>query len=190
RRVNDRAQLVIEDRVVLVLPGLRVTHTATLPEAMELLAPEIPAPRALQHVSADGRDIAKVRRRGIPGSVGQSGVLRATDFMPTERTERHHRPDMKTGPILADLIETWDRADVDQLFRRVEPLFEAAHDVDPAGFHHRLCVERGNRVFDCAGVLPLEFGDHAVAPCRKVPSAASTRAGVIGSSRTRTPVAL
>src|SRR4029450_4205512 len=119
--MNDCADLIAEDSVVVVLSGLREAAVATLLQAMKLLAAEIPATRPLQDVAADGRDVADVRRRGVSCGIGQSGITRANDFVLAQLIEGRPRPDVETGRIFTDLIQTRNRADVDQLGRRVEP---------------------------------------------------------------------
>src|SRR5437762_13459679 len=56
--MNDRAVLVVEDRVILILAVLREAFAAALASAMESLASEIPAARTLENISAKRGHVA------------------------------------------------------------------------------------------------------------------------------------
>src|SRR2546425_4744272 len=106
--MNDGAQVVVEDCVILVfaLPG--VADFTTLLAAVEHLAAEVPAARALQEVAAESGHVADLWRRRRAGGLRQSGVLLDDDGIVGELRQRDERPNREAFIVFADLIEAWD----------------------------------------------------------------------------------
>src|SRR5690242_10850240 len=188
--MHDRAYFVIEDSVILVLTLLREALVASLAPAMEVLVAEIPAARTLQQVAANSGHIADVRRGRVQCGIGQNLVALADYRMLRDRGQRHHRPKAQPSGLFLHVVEVRNRTDVDQARWRIQAFFQAIHQVDAAGFGQAFVVELPDGIIDRAGIRPFKTGDHATPPCFTLPSAVRTRAGVIGSSYIRTPVAL
>src|SRR6185295_13878219 len=93
RRVDDRAEAVAEDRVVVVLAVLREAVASALLQAVEVGAAEIPAARALEEVAAERRRLADVRRRGMPRRVGERRIAPADERVEIEMGEGRERAD-------------------------------------------------------------------------------------------------
>src|SRR5437868_444696 len=100
--------------MVLVLAVLGEAAVASFAQAMELVAAEVPATRALQQVAAYCRHVANLRSGRLECRVGQYGVALAEYRVLGKRRQCHHRPDPQPARLFLYVIQTWDRADVDQ----------------------------------------------------------------------------
>ena len=89
--MDDRAEPVVEDRVILVLAGNRVAMAAALAQAAELGRAEIPAARTLQEVAADRGDGADLRARRFARRLRQRRIAFADRRVGRETGERDHR---------------------------------------------------------------------------------------------------
>ena len=188
--MHDGADFVIEDRVILVLAILGEALVASLAAAVELLVAEIPAAGTLQQVAADRGHIADVRRGRVQCGIGENLITLADYRMLGDRGQSHHGPEAQPSGLFLHVVEIGDGTDVDQASWGVQAFFQAIHQVDTAGFGQTLIVELPDGIIDGAGIGPFKTGNHAIPPCFTLPSAVRTRAGVIGSSYIRTPVAL
>ena len=175
-------------------PSMRVAGRAAL-----LLAVEVGASGSTSSAAAAPgcrRCVAMLRICGVAAcahasaSAGQRprtsvrlGELRRA----SPAAERPARPACRA----ADAVEPGDAAQVDEALRRVEPLLQAIDEIDAAGLDDRRrapsCAIASSRLVACT-----HSKDFIGAPpcCRACRARRARRAGVIGSSRTRTPMAL
>src|SRR5438552_907488 len=188
--MHDRAGLVGDDGVILVLALERVADVAALLAAVEVGRAEIPAARPLHQVAADGGHVADLRRGRVRARLAERRPLLLHRRVRLDRRQGHQRPEHQVALVL-DAVEPADGAQVDDALGRLEPLFQAVDQVDAARLDHDAGAELRDRFLEAGGIRPLE-GPHRFASLTpfSLPSAASTAAGFIGSSRTRTPMAL
>src|SRR4030095_9873104 len=99
RGVNDGAEAVVEDRVILVLAFLGETDFAALLATRKLFIAEIPAARALQDGSAERRHVAYLRRGRMTGGFGQRGRVLPNRRMLRQRRQSHQGTDAD-GPFV------------------------------------------------------------------------------------------
>src|SRR5207237_7497269 len=183
--MHDRAEVVVEHRVHLVLAVDGEALGAALALATELLLAEVPAARPLREVATQRRGIADLGRRGRRCRVGQGRRLLPDARIRGERRQRDQRTEAQHAVLGAYEIELAQPADVHQHGRLVETLLQAVCDVDPARLEQRsLLRARGHRTGQVSGPYPGQRLHY-----RTPFAAASTRAGVIGRLRTRVPVA-
>ena len=126
--MDDRAQPVVEDCVVLVLAFLGIALLAALLAAEGQLIAEIPAARPLEQVPAERRHVADLRRRDFHRCLRQQRVSLLDDRILREPGDRDQRADLRAflGVVL-DVIQVLDLVDVDQA-RRLKEVF--LHQVD------------------------------------------------------------
>ena len=105
--------------------------------------------------------------------------------------EGHERPELqRTIGSLPELVQACHAPQVDHPRRRVERLLEPVHEVDATGLDDRVLDRQAeNAASSVPGSLHSKRGRHRLL-LSAAPSAASTRRGVIGRSRMRTPIAL
>ena len=211
RRMDDRASAVVEDRVIRVLAVDRVAVAAALAQAAERGGAEVPAARPLQQVAAQGRDMADLRARSAGGRIAKCRVAAPHERVRGQFGQRDHRADAQAAVgLFFDAVQARNGRQADQHRRRQQALLEQIEQIDAAGLHHRGrgCRRRdgrtggrahrvGDRGRRCRGGLARGSGGrpgkgiHDIRPGAGArPSAASTAAGVIGSDRSRTPIAL
>ena len=93
--MDDRAALVIENCVILILARERKTSFAALAGAMIVRRSEISAARPLQEIDAERRDMSDLRTCGSFNGVGKRSVAFTDGRVLGDLRERHHRSDTK-----------------------------------------------------------------------------------------------
>src|SRR5258708_40259682 len=91
--MNDGADAVVEDRVVVVLAVLREAVGAAFFAAMEILRAEVPAARPLHQIAANGPHVANLRRADARNTLRERHGLFLDQGMPFDLRER----DARTG---------------------------------------------------------------------------------------------
>jgi hypothetical protein len=119
--------------------------------------------------------------------VGEDRVRAPQRRIRGEPGERDVRADPRRAAVDLERVEAGQLAEADEAARLLEALLQPVEQIDAARERHRArLAERRDGVGDGLGLDPFE-ALHGRLPFR---SAASTVRGVIGSSRTRTPIAL
>src|ERR1051325_7184153 len=104
--MDDGAQAVVEDGVVLVFTVLGITDFAALFAAVELFVAEVPAARALKKIPAERGHVADLGSRRRAGGLRKGGVLLVDDRMLGELRQRDQRADFDPFVVFTDLVET------------------------------------------------------------------------------------
>ena len=89
-----------------------------------------------------------------------------------------------------DAAQRWDIADIHQARRRIGAILHAIEQIDTAGFDDSAVFQLRKSGFDGSAIGKSEGIHTASIDCWGWLRAASTTAGVMGSWRMRTPVAL
>ncbi len=187
---DRRTTAVLHDGVVLVQAGEGKTNLLTLAQALKIGGAEVPALQPLQQVAAKRGHVADVGCGGVSAGIGKHCVLRADGGVAADFGKRSQGTDGQSLRRDLDATQRWDIADIHQARRRIGAILHAIEQVDAPGFDDSAVFQLRKSGFDGSAIGKSERIHMASIDCWGWLRAASTTAGVMGSWRMRTPVAL
>ena len=203
--MDDGADFVGEDGVILILAVDGEAAAAAAPQAALVVGAEIPAARTLQDIAAEGGDGADLRARRSRRGVGQRRVALAHDRVRGHLLERRQRADAQTAAPSSAMASRF--ATPRKLTRRRgarRPRFIKSRRSTPPAFN-RSAVGAASfaRASTIAAAAVVDAARAASATLRAVihskrgmditrlpARAARIAARFIGKARSRTPMAL
>ena len=132
--MDDVTGPAAEDRVELVLSGDGVADAAAVLQTVEAV-PVIPAPRPLQHVAGNRRDVADLRRRDAFRRLREHAIPLPDDGMTADRIDRRCTADREAAALRGDLIEPLDPSQADNHVWRDQAILHHAEHVAAAAGH-------------------------------------------------------
>ena len=194
RRVDDRACVVPEDRVELVLARLREALGPALLEALELGRAEVPAARPLAEIAREGRRVADLRRRGSEARVGEGGQL-GSQALGHCREGHESTNGNAAGRVSLNGRVGGQSPQIDDEVGGEVVFLDSIEKFGPGPLHFGRNLLLSRRGHLSRGIFPASWLDPFEAPHALTsrfgtfPSASRILAGVIGRAVGRMPVA-